>query len=120
MDLFSRPDDVPTRDNFSAAPPSSRGVFNHANALSHANPFTNANNSRRPQNYAAMTTGNAGIVSSSGVSSGGVSSGGVARTPGASWSVMPESLTFEMVGEEMSFNAKKFVKIVNMGAEPLR
>ena len=47
---------------------------------------------------------------------GAVGSGGAVGIQGAAWSVMPESLWFNL----KDAGAKKLVKIVNMGSSPLR
>ena len=95
LDLFSRPDDVPTRDVFPASQPpfSSRGALNQVG-------------NRRPPSAAVAASRHASVAPS-----------GVAQTPGASWSVMPECLAFDIDGVAKK---PKLVKIVNMGAEPLR
>lgn len=94
LDLYSRHDDIPTRDNFDASA-ISRDVT-----------------ARRGVGVASNGIG----AGNDGVSGGG---GGSVGIPGAAWSIMPDSLTFN-VNDQSAVASKKLVKIVNMGAKPLR
>lgn len=102
-DLFPRHDDVPTRDNFDSS-----------------------SNPRIPGVYPGITS-SAGfgaeshsVVYGDGAVGGGGGAGAVG-IPGAAWSVMPESFSFNLNEQSASvLSTKKLVKIVNMGPKPLR